>query len=134
MSRAIVNYNFDADAIAGYFVSLLDMEDKKNLFKKDFQLWHDFISLIIQAFKFYSEEEKFDFTLVFEDLTGKIPYNGRRKKIEKEGGDIIFSLFSDSVVDYLYNLKIDPGRRNIIKATAGKFKEDSRKALKKLLD
>lgn len=134
MSKAVVNFNFDVDAINKYFVPLLEVEDKKNIFKKDYTLWFNFLSLIVEALRFYSEDPSIDFKQVFDDLNGKIPYNGKRKKIEKEGALLIFSLFSDSVTDYLFNLKIDPGRRLIIRQTVAKFRDDSRKAVLKLLE
>ncbi|MGE3062770.1 MAG: hypothetical protein AB7T10_03970 [bacterium] len=134
MSKAVANFIFDVDAINKYFVPLLEVEDRKNLFKKDYGLWFDFLSLIVEALRFYSEDPKIDFKQVFDDLNGKVPYNGRRKKLEKEGALLVFSLFSDSVTDYLFNLKIDPGRRLIIRQTVAKFKDDSKESILKLLD
>lgn len=134
MSKAVSNFSFDVDAINKYFVPLLEVEDRKNLFKKDYTLWFNFLSLIVEALRFYSEEQGIDFSHVFEDLNGKVPYNGKRKKLEKEGALLVFSLFADSVTDYLFNLKIDPGRRLIIRQTVAKFKDDSRAAIVKWLD
>ncbi|PIP12968.1 MAG: hypothetical protein COX48_05660 [bacterium (Candidatus Stahlbacteria) CG23_combo_of_CG06-09_8_20_14_all_34_7] len=134
MSKAVSNFDFDVDAINKYFVPLLEVEDRKNLFKKDYGLWFDFLSLIIEALRFYSDDSQIDFKQVFDDLNGKVPYNGRRKRMEREGSLLIFSLFSDSVTDYLFNLKIDPGRRLIIRSTVAKFKDDSKRAIIKLLE
>ncbi|MDD3803877.1 MAG: hypothetical protein PHW02_05795 [bacterium] len=134
MSKAVANFTFDVDAINKYFVPLLEVEDRKNLFKKDYGQWFDFLSLIVEALRFYSEDPTIDFKHIFEDLNGKVPYNGRRKKLEKEGALLVFSLFSDSVSDYLFNLKIDPGRRLIIRSTVAKFKDDSKAAILRLLE
>lgn len=134
MGKAVVNFNFDVDAITKYFVPLLEVEDKKNIFKKDYEPWFNFLSLLIAALQFYSDDENFEFMRVFEDLTGKAPYNGRRKRLEKEGTLLIFNLFTDSVTDYLFNLKIDPGRRNIIKATVIKFRDDAKRSILKFLE
>lgn len=133
MSKAVSNFNYDIDAITKYYIPLLEIEDRKNIFKRNYEDWFNLITLLVEALKLYSEDPKIDFNKIFSDLTGKIPYsNSRRKKLEKEGGDIIFILFSDSIVDYLFNLKIDTGRRNLIKQTVIRFKEEARKNLSKL--
>ncbi|MEJ5307117.1 MAG: hypothetical protein WHT27_02295 [candidate division WOR-3 bacterium] len=133
MSKAVSNFNYDIDAITRYYIPLLELEDRKNLFKRNYEDWFNLITLLVEALKIYSEDPKIDFNKIFSELTGKIPYtNSRRKKLEKEGGDLIFTLFSDSIVDYLFNLKIDVGRRNLIKQTVIKFKEDAKKNLSKL--
>uniref|UniRef100_A0A7C3N4M2 Uncharacterized protein n=1 Tax=candidate division WOR-3 bacterium TaxID=2052148 RepID=A0A7C3N4M2_UNCW3 len=133
MSKAVSNFNYDIDAITKYYIPLLEVEDRKNIFKRDYDNWFNLITLLVEALKVYSEDPKIDFNKIFSDLNGKIPYsNSRRKKLEKEGGDIIFTLFSDSMVDYLFNLKIDTGRRNLIKQTVVRFKEEAQKSLSKL--
>ncbi|HAF07415.1 MAG: hypothetical protein XD76_1324 [candidate division TA06 bacterium 32_111] len=133
MSKAVSNFNYDIDAITKYFIPLLEIEDTKNIFKRNYDDWFNLNTLLVEALKLYSEDPKIDFNKIFSDLTGKIPYsNSRRKKLEKEGGNIIFILFCDSIIDYLFNLKIDTGRRNLIKQTVIRFKEEAHKNLSKL--
>ncbi len=134
MGKAVSSYNYDIDSIIQYFIPMLEMEDRKDLFKYNIELWTDFTILLFEAFKAFSEEEKgaFDFKMMFDTLNGKIPYKGRRKKIEIEGGKIIFILLNESLVDYMFNQKIDSERKKIILKTAKKFKNLSIKKLQKI--
>lgn len=134
MGKAVSSYNYDIDSIVLYFIPMLEMEDNNNLFKYDIELWTDFTTLLFEAFKAFSEEEKgaFDFKMMFETLNGKIPYKGRRKKIEVEGGGKIFALLNESLVDYMFNQKVDSERKKIILKTAKKFKNLSIKKLQKI--
>lgn len=133
MSKAVSNFNYDIDAITRYYIPLLEIEDKKTIFKKDYESWFNLLTLLVEAMKIFSEDQKIDFKKIFDELTGKIPYrNSRRKKLEMEGGNIIFSLFSDAMIDYIFNLKIDSQRRNLIKVTVFKFKDEAKKNLRSL--
>ncbi len=135
MGKAVRNFNFNVERITQYLLPIIELEDEKNLFKKDFESWNNLVTLLVEALKIYSEiGRKFDFKVMFNDLTGKIPYTGRRKKIEKDGGILIFTLFQEAIVDHIYNLKIDPNRRKIILSTNKKFKTDAIKMLKKVLE
>lgn len=131
MSKAVTSFKFDIDAITSYFVPAMEVEDKKGLFRKEHEEWFNLITLLIAAMGMHADEAKFDFNIVFDDLEGKVPYTGRRKKIEEIGGTLIFRLLNESIVDYMYNLKIDPQRRKIIMHSVKKFRDDAVKTLKK---
>lgn len=132
MSRAVSNFDYDTEAILMYFMPVLEIEDKDRLFKYDEDEWRMAIILLMEAFKAFSETEgKLDMKLMLNDLTGKIPYRGRRKNIEPEGGKLVFTLLNDMIADYMFNLKIDPMRKKIILKTSKKFKNAVIKYLKK---
>lgn len=131
MTKAVTTFSFDVDAITSYFVPAIEVEDSRGLFKRDYESWFNLITLLIEAMRMHADERKFDFNAMFNDLEGKIPYSGRRKKIEEIGGTMIFRLLNESIVDYMYNLKIDPQRRKIIMSSIKKFRDDSIKNLKK---
>ena len=135
MGKAVRNFEFNDKRITEYLLPIIELEDENNIFKKDFESWNNLVILLIEALKIYSEiGKKFDFSAMFNDLTGKIPYTGRRKKLEKNGGILIFTLFQEAIVDHIFNLKIDPNRRKIILQTNKRFKSDAIKMLKKVME
>lgn len=132
MSRAVSNFNYDTEAILMYFLPVLEMEDKEGLFKYSEDEWRTAIILLMEAFKAFAESDgKFDIKLMMKELSGKIPYKGRRKNIEEQGGKLIFSLLNEMISDYMFNLKIDPMRKKIILKTSKKFKNAVIRYLKK---
>ncbi len=132
MGRAVANFDYDSEAVLMYFLPIIEVEDNGLYFKYDEDEWRTSIILIIEAFKAFSEADgKFDFKLMFEQLSGKIPYKGRRKNLEPIGGSIVFSLFNEAISDYMFNLKIDPMRKKIIMKTCKKFRNSTIKHLKK---
>ena len=45
MGKAVSSYNYDIDSIIQYFIPMLEMEDRKDLFKYNIELWTDFTIL-----------------------------------------------------------------------------------------
>jgi len=125
MSKAVENFNFNHHIITEYFISLIEFNDTQKIFNKSIKAWEDLTVLLIEALKLHSNKEiKFDFYLMFKDLSGKIPYKDNVKKIDKTSATIIFNAFHDALVDSLYNIKIDKNRRNIIIAASDDFKKN----------